>query len=463
MRRGHSVCESGAVPAHRLLLPADPAARRRRDRWLLVLAVLLAAGLVARAARKEAGVLLRNQEWGARFAAGGDPYFDPAVGHRVHGPYPPSFALVAVPLSTLPTRAARVVWATAQIGALGALLALLRGRLRRHWPDLAPHGPMVFGLALLLASRYVLRDMAGGGGNLLYVTLALAGLELGLDRRAGRAALAGVPLALGLLAKPNLVLLAAFWAARGRWRPLAATAVAAAFLAAVPALAHGPRGYAALWERWSRDVAAYAALDDLHASALVPDGMPAAENGMNQSLREAVHRVLRPPGDSGAPDVSVLTTSPRTATWIARGLALALLGAGLLGARRVAREDEDGGRAEWLAALAFLPLSLLLSPITWKAHHAALLPLFGALVALALAPGARRRGLGVALVAYYLACDLASRELLGKPADVLLQTLAVVTWADVALFLGTLALAGAFRRTPRAARSPGRAAPAAGP
>jgi hypothetical protein len=64
-----------------------------------------------------------------------------------------------------------------------------------------------------------------------------------------------------------------------------------------------------LASEWAGGVVQYAALEDLHESALVPEGLPRAENGMNQSLREALQRLLRPPGDSGAVDVHVIETS----------------------------------------------------------------------------------------------------------------------------------------------------------
>ena len=419
----------GGAALRSLLLPEDPAARRRRDRVLATLLVLLFAVLVARAARKEAGVLVNNQAFGARFLAGQDPYEDPALGRRVHGPYPPSYVLVCAPLALLPTRAARVVWVLAQCAALVALHRLLRRRLALSWPALEPHAPVLYAAALLLVSRYLLRDTAAGGGNLLYATLAIAGLELAL---AGRERTAGAVTALGLVLKPNLAPLLLFHLARGRWRTVLWSLGVAAVLFLVPGTRYGMARWLDLGQRWAAGVVAYAALEELHDSGAVPAGMPPAEKAMNQSLREAVFRLLRPPGDSGARDVQVLPASAPVAAGISRALGLALLAACVLAAWRA-----RPGRAEWLAAAAFLPLSLLLSPITWKAHCVALLPLFVALAAEA-ARRPRPRGLALFLVLYYVLCDLLSEELVGKAAKNDLQAISVVTWCNLALLLVAL-------------------------
>jgi hypothetical protein len=131
-----------------VLWPSDLEARRRRDRVLLVIAFVLAVVLVVRAARKDDGVLQRNVEFGARFLAHQDPYEDPVRGHRVHGPYPPSYALVTAPLSLLPVPLARVTWALAQVGALVAGWYLVRRWAERAWPALAVHATVVYAAAL---------------------------------------------------------------------------------------------------------------------------------------------------------------------------------------------------------------------------------------------------------------------------------------------------------------------------
>lgn len=421
------------------LFPTDPARRRRIARGLALLAIALAILLVARAMRKQGGVMELNRAFGERFLDGLDPWFDPERGHRVHGPYPPSLAWVAVPLSLLPLQLARAVWAMAQIGALVALFHLLRRRARDSFPEAEPHVPVLFAASLLLASRFLLRDMAGGGGNLIYATLAFAGVDAALR---GRTLGAGVCLGWSLVLKPNLAPLFLFLLVRKRFRAATCALGFAAVLFWLPGLHFGLARYGELAREWAGGVARYAALEDLHTKDLVPEGLPGATDGMNQSLREAVQRVVRPPGDSGAVDVHVVELSPSAAAWTARVLSLALLAWVALVAWRA-----RGPRGEWLAMLAFFPLALLISPITWKAHHAALVPVFFGLCCWAFdeAGRARARGWVVFLAIYWVACDLLSEEIAGKEAKRALQAMSVVTWFDVAL-IGALALAAARER-----------------
>ncbi len=173
--------------------------------------------------------------------------------------------------------------------------------------------------------------------------------------------------------------------------------------------------------------------EDLHRSELVPAGMPPARNAMNQGLSAAIHRVFRPPGDSGAADVHVTELTPQATSWIARFVALGLL----LVAVATVRRARDGP-GEWLAATSLFALCMLLAPIAWKAHHVALLPFFYVLVCHAAVRG-RPRWLIPVLVAYWIGCDLLSEEVVGKGGKHLLQSLSLITWATVGL-MGVAAL-----------------------
>lgn len=409
------------------LFPSDAVRQRRLARWLGLLALALAVFLVLRALRKEGGVMELNRAFGARFLDGLDPWFDPERGRRVHGPYPPSLAWIAVPLSLLPLGLARGLWALLQLGALALLYRLLERRVREHFPGALPHVPMLFACALLLGSRFLLRDFAGGGGNVIYGALAFAGVEACLRNQVLAGAL---PLGLSLALKPNLAPLLLFLLLRRRFRGVLCSLAAAAAIFWLPALSYGARPYAELASSWAEGVWRYAALEDLHTGALVPAGLPQAEDGMNQSLREAVQRLLRPPGDTGAVDVHVIELSPAAAAWIARLLlgSLAVLAA-------VAAWRARGPAREFRALLGFFPLALLSSPITWKAHHAALVPVFFGLCLWAFEERRRPGPLLLFLCVYWLACDLLSEDVVGREAKRLLQAASVVTWFDIALVL----------------------------
>ena len=400
-----------------LLFPADPDRRRARDRVLLVLAIVAAVVLVLRAARKTEGVLVRNQEWGARFVDRHDPYDDLRRGGRLHGPYPPSYAIVCAPLSFLPTTPARVVWASAQIAALASLFVLVRRWLARGWPRAAPHASALYAIALVVGSRYLLRDMSGGGGNTLYATTLLWGIEIAL--RGGVLAPA-LLLALPLALKPNLAPLALALVLRGRWRAFASVFVALALCVWLPGLWFGQAAWFELWARWFADVRAFAAVQDPTSPVQVPVGFPVDVTGMNQSLRAALARaaeLIAGEGHARAPwDL-----------WTARIGGLAGLAAAAWTALRA-----RSARAEILALLSILPAALLASPISWKAHHAILIGLFALLAATAYEDG-RRRSLAWFLLAYWVCCGLLSEEVVGRAGKACLQSASVVTWFTIAL------------------------------
>ena len=82
--------------------------------------------------------------------------------------------------------------------------------------------------------------MAGGGGNLVYAALAVAGIDLVLG---GRVRLAALPLGLGLVLKPNLAPLLLMFAVTRKWRALAWTLGAALALFFLPGLFYGMGAY----------------------------------------------------------------------------------------------------------------------------------------------------------------------------------------------------------------------------
>lgn len=431
------------------LFPSDPARRARLARGLAWLAVAAAIVLIARAMHKTGGVIELNRAFGERFLAGADPWFDVERGQRVHGPYPPSLAWVAVPLSLLPLTLARGLWAAGQVAALAVAYRWLVRRAREDEPRAAVHAPMLFAISVLLTSRFLLRDFAGGGGNVIYGTLAFVGVEAAL---AGRAIGGAAALGLSLALKPNLVSLIAFLALVRRPKAaLAALAFAAAFFW-LPALHFGPAAYADLAREWFDGVRAYVALEDLHSAAAIPAGLPVAADGMNQSLREAVHRLFRPPGDSGAVDLHAWELSASTAAALARGLALALV-AWVAFVTLKARTS----RAQGLALQTYFPLALLTSPITWKAHHACLVPLFFRWTSAIVERGTAARGSVGFLGLYYVACNLLSEDVAGKQAKRVLQAASIVTWFDIALLIGVGAMALARARDAKTGSMPGRA------
>jgi hypothetical protein len=424
----------------------------RRIWWLvwLALAVVLAGRAASR--KPSRGVLLDHVEFGRRALHGEDLYgpwrsSENAEPGPLHAPYPPSFALLTVPFHLLDAafgqRAARLGWALLQLASLVALALALRELLAPRAQALAHAGAPPWRWqwlwlgAFLLGARFVLRDTHGGGGNAINTALAV-GAFLCAER--GRDRTAGALLAFSLVTKPTMVwLLPVAWIC-GQRRALGWTAAwTAGFVLLAFALC---RFDAAPWSRWA--AGSWALMTQADPWADPAHGFPRFA-WMNTSLRLCVARwcgdvpaefAARVPG--GIADGLGLAAS--TVAWLARGAGALVLAAVLVAAWR--------GRASavgrlWAVAAA-LVTTLLLSPITWKGHHVALLPVL--LLVLHRAVVGRDRAAAALLAVWFVPCALPGGDLVGDAMDERLNSLYVVTFGDLAL------LAYAVRRAWSAAR-----------
>ena len=190
-------------------------------------------------------------------------------------------------------------------------------------------------------------------------------------------------------------------------------------------LVHG-RGTEPL-ERWVEGSMAYGAQTDLFAP---PHLELPPFTWMNQCLRCAVARYLGevpPEYASEVPGfVQGLGWSAPVTSWIARILNFVILGATLLVAWR--RRTSSDGRL--LALSATLAAGLLLSPISWKAHHVALIP--GLFLLVIAAASGERRARWLAIL-YFVLCTAFGGDLVGDAVKEWQQSLYLVT-------LGTLAV-----------------------
>lgn len=432
---------------------------RTKTVWL-VLWLALAAMLVVRATRRpEArGVILDHLEFGRRLLHGEDVHgpwrSDPDAPVRpLHAPYPPSFGLLTAPFSlvadTLGIRAARAAWALLQVGCLAAAALVLRRRLQpRAPPDARPsYWHLLWLGTFVLGSRFVLRDTHGGGGNLVNLALCLLAFD---DAERGRHRRAGLWLGLSLATKPTQVWLVLAFLAFGRFRAVGWTIATGAVAVFVTLLLQ--RFDLAPWLRWLEGTWCFSTQAD-------PFAVPAFEfpqfEWMNQSLRCALARWFGdvPPQFAakvtlGLPDGLGLGIG--TVAWITRLASLWLLGWLLVAVWRA--RATAGARLQVFAAA--LVLSVLLSPLSWKAHHVALLPLVFLLLQHAVAH--RSRGTWLLLALWAAVCCLPGQDLVGEAIEEWLNSAYVITFWDIVLFATALTMARSAARTAdfRAADSP---------
>ncbi len=408
----------------------------------------LAAIVVIRAGDRKPhrGVILDHLEFGRRLMAGEDVYATwksdlDAPSKPLHAPYPPSFGLLTAPFSivheTLGLTTARVTWALLQVLAILLLLrAIWRMPLpppstseqERRWISL---------LVLLLLSRLLLRDTHGGGGNLINVAMCAIAFA---DAERGKEARAGWLLGFSLATKPTQAFLLPLFFLHGRKRTVGHALLCGASCVGLSLLLL--RGDVAPWLRWLEGSLALAQQTDAFAAPALQ--FPEFE-WMNQSLRCATARWISEVPPEFAQRVAWgvmpgLGLSATAASWSARAILFAML-AWLLtaawGARHVINAAESPSRAnlrtrQFAAALAF---SLLASPLSWKGHHVALVPMF---CLLCLHSWRTKSRSTIALLAAWFLCCGIGQAIISDDGDEWLNSVYVMPAFDVLLFVALL-------------------------
>lgn len=396
--------------------------RRPAITWLVIWS-LLGAALVVRTGVRERGVITDHLEFGRRVLQGEELYAPFQGGDQpLHAPYPPGFGLLTAPFSLLPERGARFAWGSLQVLALWVIGAWLLGAIRARAPALGVRAHWLLAATVALGARYVLRDTHGGGGNLINLALVLSSCAAAAR---GRGIAAGLLLGFSLATKPTAVLFLPLLWIFGHRRAAGVAVVAALGFTAI-ALAALDQGLAPL-QRWATGTHAYATMRDLFAEPAL--GFPPF-SWMNQSLRCALTRYAGTVPEPFAAQVAYFFPGLQfdTGTVVLLRAATTLLLLAITAVVVVRARRNDAARAPAIAAV--LALSLLLSPISWKAHHVVLLPALTLVVGLA---AARRREAWAFLAIYALALG-PGEDLIGKSLKNTQQSLYVFTAGTLALW-----------------------------
>jgi alpha-1,2-mannosyltransferase len=402
--------------------------RRRLARWLILAAVVVFAANWVRVIKRPMGDFARHWRFGDRFLHGAFLYEG-----GLHSPYPPFWAMASSALTVGPYPLVRAVLYPFGLVPLAILLTVLHRCTARRLPLVGEPRFWATTLALVLASRFLIRELPECGTNLAIVALAWVGLWLWMRRREGAGALA-LGLSIALKCTPALFLAYLSW--KRQWRMVALTVVAALAFTVAPTLRMGPRSYADHCGAW---------LGRICRGVTEPNplyGVLNDEKLGNISLRPALGRLLTAaaPGHASHLDhplrLPSLGLDPVSAGVIARALTIGLLVsfAAAIG-RRIDRDDEL--TIAWECAAVSL-LMLLVSPITWRQHCVAALPATYLIARTFIATGPPRLWMRHLLALYVVLVLILDRGLIGKELTEVLDGYGATTWALVGLVLVTL-------------------------
>ncbi len=373
-------------------------------------------------------MLVRNRIFAERLVDGTDPYED-----GLHAPYPLTWALFHSAFLWMPVPVERAVWCAAQLALLALWLAALDRAARTTFTLDRRTRIRLLLVAAVLTSRFWLRDMAGGGSNLVVTSLAFFGTMYVFRGHSVRGALAlGASCALKLT--PFLFL--PYLAVRRRLGSTAVTALVAGALLLAPALVMGIDRYVDTTREWSEGVFRFLGQSDLEEDS----GHIIPFEWMNQSLRNAVFRYLTDVEYDHPWYRQGLGLPEGVATWIFRALALGLLAisAWVLGHRsrdgvQPRSEDPEAAIREIARIGWVFILMLLLSPISWRAHYVSTIPAIYVVAVHAWVGMRGRYASRIVLVLFFLLASATNETFWGKGGKALLQAHYTVTIATLLL------------------------------
>lgn len=403
-------------------------------RWLRGLAVTVVAAVVvvqfARLCVHQKGDYDVHWESGRRLRTG-EPLYAPTPhgdprGHNY--PYPPFWALVHAPLSTIDVHTSQLLVFPLVVAAGAVLICVLKRLTRTHW-DTSPEIEFwVTMAALLLAGRFLVRDMPECGVNLALVALSWAAVWCWTRRREW---FGGGLLGLAISLKCTPALFLAWFVWKRQWKMAAVTISVAFVLTASPALFMGPAAYADAMTTWVGNAWRGVGESDPSMGVLGPEPV------QNMSLRPALARYLMqlPEGHAMRVDhpayVDFLSLSPKWAGVSVKVLMLSLVVAVAWCFRQPVR-DRNCPALLWEAATVSLMI-LLLSPITWGQHCVGVLPVLYLIVRRRAAGMPLPHGTTVAMAVYIVSVLLLNRTMIGRDWTYLLDSYHITTWCLLAL------------------------------
>lgn len=346
-------------------------------------------------------------------------------------PYPPFWGFVHIPWVTFDIHVAQLLLFPLAPIALIGLLGCLNRIASVAIPLANASAINVSMVAVLLTSRYLMRDMTECGVNLALVLLCWCAF---LFWQNNRDIAAGISLGLAISLKCTPAAFLAYFLWKRQWKVFFAGSVSIIALSASPMLVMGPTAFYNAGKHWV-----------VHASVGVTErdpsiGVLGPTIVQNFSLRPALARYLMvfPESHIGRIDhpgyINFMNLPPEKAGNIIRWLmiALALYVAFCFSSKVI---DRKSSSILWeYAAIAIA--TLLYSPITWAQHCVAVLPPIYLLTRSWLSSETSPRLIPYFLFGYALIVLGLNRELLGQSNMLLLYSYRITT----ATLLGLLAI-----------------------
>jgi glycosyl transferase family 87 len=400
-------------------IPGGPWSRRRVVVVALVGLVAVALSVARGLHEHVGGDFHVFWQAGRNFFTGAPLYHGDLPGAR-NFIYPPFAALVFGVFALLPLQVAATIFSLLNMALWVVATWLTRDIVARTFPDRNPAGAPL-AVAVVFTAQFFLNNFNLVQVNEVIFVLVLLGIRAALDARDAEAALWFV----GATALKITPVFFVIWLLlRGRRRAFVTVPPAALACLLVPLLVRGPAtGSAELREY-------YHSFLESRQHGQVGTG--------DQNLGGMVYRMLRPTTNPEQLNYQLLSASEQTAALVYRG-SVAVLLVTLLGSLVVLRQRSAPITAFELSSV-FLA-SLLLSPITRKAHLVTLL--FVAYSFLAIRRATLPRPGRVALVglwALMAVSGVTGRDLFGRTVYYYIGGYSVIVWTMLLLFAASVVL-----------------------
>ena len=400
-------------------VPGGPWSRSRS-------AVVVVAGLVAVALSVGRGLHEHvggdfHVFWqaGRNFFTGAPLYHGDLPGAR-NFLYPPFAALAFGVLALLPLQVAATIFSLLNMALWVVAAWLTRDIVARTFPDRNPACPPL-AVAVVFTAQFFLNNFNLVQVNEVIFVLVLLGIRASLG---GRDAEAAVWFVVATALKITPVFFVIWLLVRGRRRALVTVPPAALACLLVPLLLRGPATGAA-------------ELREYYHSFL--EGPQHGQVGTgDQNLGGMVYRMLRPTTNPEQLDYRLLSASEQTAALVYRGSAAVVLVTLL--ASLVLLRQRGAPVAAFELSSVFLA-SLLLSPITRKAHLVTLLFVAYNFLAIRRAALPRPGRVAVAgLWALMAVSGVTGRDLFGRTVYYYIGGYSVIVWTMALLFAASVVL-----------------------